>query len=150
MFQFLDLHRQVGGIAGVAVEDLDRDRAVVGRAEQAIDDLEITPFAVAAVAVPGQRAASPIHVAGRNVVQHEGAVLEMAFGQDGLNGGLACTQPPNVGGRSVGEVAQDALTDLAVLAIILPQQDGRGEFRLGTDSIFMDEKNRFGAMVQNN
>ena len=49
------------------------------------------------------------------------------------------TQPLDVGGGPVGEVAQGAFTNLAALAIALAQQDGGGEFRLGTDSIYMAE-----------
>jgi hypothetical protein len=49
-------------IGGVAVEHLDRDRASVRRAEQAIDDLQGSRAAIAAVAPPGQRTATPLHV----------------------------------------------------------------------------------------
>ena len=37
----------------------------------------------------------------------------------------------DVGGGPVGEVAEGALTDLAVLAIALAQQDGRGRVPVG-------------------
>jgi hypothetical protein len=40
-------------------------------------------------------------------------------------------------GRPIGNVGLRALFDPALLAIALAQQDGGGEPRLGTDSIYM-------------
>ena len=85
--------RQRHRIGGVAVEHLDGDRAAVGGAEQAVDDLQRALPAVAAVATLGQRAAAAFHVARRDVVEHQRAVGEMALGQRGLDGGLALQQP---------------------------------------------------------
>jgi len=45
------------------------------------------------VATLGQRTAASRQVARGDVVEHEGAVLQMAFGQCGLDGGLALQQP---------------------------------------------------------
>jgi hypothetical protein len=42
-----DLAGERGGIAGRALEHLDGDRAAVGRAEQAVDDLQLALLAVA-------------------------------------------------------------------------------------------------------
>ena len=39
LFELFDLGAEGGGIGGVAVKHLDRDRAAIGRAQQAIDDL---------------------------------------------------------------------------------------------------------------
>ena len=93
LLQLLDLWRQRLRIAGVAVEHLDGDRAAVGRAEQAIDDLQRALPAITAVATLGQRTAASLHVARRDVVEHQRAVGEMALGQDGFDGGLAHQQP---------------------------------------------------------
>ena len=97
LLELVDLRRQGGRIAGVAVEDLDGDRAAVGRAEQAVDDLQGALPAVAAVAAFGQRTAAAFHVARRDIVEHQRAVLQMAFGQRGLDGGLALQQPVQCG-----------------------------------------------------
>jgi hypothetical protein len=48
LLQRVDLGRQRGGIAGVAGEDLDGDRATVGSAEQAVGDLQLARLAVPA------------------------------------------------------------------------------------------------------
>jgi len=93
LLEFGDLGRERHGIGDVAIEHLDGDRTAVGRAEQAVGDLQRALAAVAAVAALGERAATPFHVARRNVVEHQHAVAEMAFGQRGLDGGLAFQQP---------------------------------------------------------
>ena len=93
LLELVDLARQRHRIGGVAVEHLDGNRAAVGGAEQAVDDLQRALAAVAAVATLGKRAAAPFHVARRDVVEHERAVGEMAFGQSGLDGGLTLQQP---------------------------------------------------------
>ena len=61
--ELVDLGRQGARIAGVAVEHLDRHRAAVGGAQQAVDDLQLALLAVAVVAAPGQRAAAALHIA---------------------------------------------------------------------------------------
>ena len=63
LLELLDLGRQGHRIGGVAVKHLDGDRAAVGGAEQAVDDLQRALPAVAAIAALGQRAAAPFHVA---------------------------------------------------------------------------------------
>src|SRR6202034_1751211 len=72
---------------------LDRDGTTIGSAEQAIDDLQRASASVTAIAAFGKRTAATFHVAGRNIVEHQGAVLQMLSGQRCLNGGLAL-QPP--------------------------------------------------------
>jgi hypothetical protein len=91
--ELVDLRRQRRWIAGVAVKDLNGDRAAVGGAEQAVDDLQHALLAVTVVAQPGQRTAAAFHVARRDIVEHQRAVLQMAFGQCGFDGGLALQQP---------------------------------------------------------
>ena len=93
LLELLDLCRQRHRVGGVAIKDLDGDRAAIGSAEQTVDDLQRALAAVAAVTTLGERAAAPLHVARRDVVEHERAVGEMAFGQSGLDGGLALQQP---------------------------------------------------------
>ena len=39
----------------------------------------------------------------------------------------------------VGQIADGAFTNLAVLTVALAQEEAGGEFRLGTDSIYMAE-----------
>src|SRR4029450_10281047 len=55
-----DLGGQRGGIAGVALEHLDGDRAAVRGAEQAVGDLQLARLAVAAVAARGPRSAAAL------------------------------------------------------------------------------------------
>ena len=92
----LELGHLIGqgrGIAGVAFEHLDGDGTAVGRAQKAIDDLQLALLAVAAVAPLGQRAAAAFDVARRDVVEHQRPALEMAFGEGGLDGRLTLEQP---------------------------------------------------------
>ena len=58
-----DLVAERRGVAGRALEHLDGDRTAIGRAEQAIDDLQLALLAVAIVAELGERAAAAFHVA---------------------------------------------------------------------------------------
>ena len=90
-FGHLGGHRP--GVGGVAGEDLDGDRAALPGAEQAEDDLQGVALAVAAVAAPGQRAASALEVGGGEVVEDEGVVAEVLGGQPGLDGRLAGAEP---------------------------------------------------------
>jgi hypothetical protein len=108
LLELLDLGRQRRRIAGVAVNDLDGNRASVRGAEQTVDDLQHALLAITVVATFGQRTAASLYVARRDVVEHlrirvttrhrvrmrdEHAVLEVALGQCGLDGGLALQQP---------------------------------------------------------
>ena len=93
LLELVDLRRQRRRIAGVALEHLDGDGATVRSAEQAVDDLQRALLAITAVSTFGQRTAASLHVAGRDVVEHQRAVLQMAPGQRRLDGGLARQQP---------------------------------------------------------
>ena len=52
-------------VGGIALEHLDGDRAAVGRAQQAVDDLQLASLAVAIVAEPGELAAAALHDSSR-------------------------------------------------------------------------------------
>jgi hypothetical protein len=63
LLDLVDLCGERARIGGVALEHLDRHRATVGRAQQAVDDLQLALLAVAVVAEPRQLAAAPLQVA---------------------------------------------------------------------------------------
>src|SRR5260370_12461329 len=92
-FQLGDLIAERGRVAGRALEDLDGDRAAIGRTEQAVDDLQLALLAVAVVAELGERAAASLHEARRHVVEDQRAAGEMALGQRRLDRRLAHRQP---------------------------------------------------------
>jgi hypothetical protein len=91
--ELVDLRRQRRRIAGVALEHFDGDGTTVRGAEQAVNDLQRALLAVTAVATFGQRTAAPLHIARRDVVENQRAILQVALGQSGLDGGLARQQP---------------------------------------------------------
>src|SRR5438552_6802411 len=62
LLQLLDLRRQGQRIGGIALEHLDGDRATVGGAHQANDNLRPVAPVVAAVAMLGQFAAASFEV----------------------------------------------------------------------------------------
>ena len=119
LLQFFDLAGQGHRIGGIAIEHLDGDRAAVGRAEQAVGDLQRPLAVIAAIAALGERAATPFHVARGDVVEHERAVAEMAFGQRGLDGRLAFQQPVERGVEFV-------LVDLAEAEHLAEARGGGG------------------------
>jgi hypothetical protein len=84
---------RVVGFGGIAVEHLDRHRAAVGGAEQAVDDLQLALLAVPVVAAPGQGAAVAFQIARRHVVEHQRAAIEAALGQRRLDRRLPGQQP---------------------------------------------------------
>ena len=49
----------------------------------------------------GQGAAASLHVAGRDVVEHQRAILQVPFGQCRLDGGLTLAQPVERGVKFV-------------------------------------------------
>ena len=105
-----DLVGERHGIGGVALEHLDGDGAAVGRAEKAVDDLQLALLAVAVVAALGQRAAAAFDVARRDVVEHQRPALQMALGERGLDRTLALEQPVERGVEFVlANVAQGQL-----------------------------------------
>ena len=93
LLQLGDLIGHRFGIAGIALEHLDRDRAAVGGAQQAVDDLRLALLAVAVVAALGQRTAAAFDIARRDVVEHQRPALQMALGERGLDRALALMQP---------------------------------------------------------
>jgi hypothetical protein len=107
LLQLAHLRSQSGRIAGVAGEDLDRHRAAVGGAQQAIDDLRLVFLAVPAIADVGQFATPSLDIARRDVIEHQRAAREMPLGQLGLDPHgtspraegprLACAQPVQSG-----------------------------------------------------
>jgi hypothetical protein len=93
LLELVDLRRQRRRIASVAVEDFDCHRTTVRGAEQAVDDLQGALLAITAGSTFGQRTAASRHLARRDVIEHQRAVLQVALGQRGLDGGLARQQP---------------------------------------------------------
>ena len=69
------------GIAGVALEHLDRHRAALTVAQQAIDDLRPVGTMIAAIAVLRQLAAPAFEIGGADVVEGQGAAGQVAPGQ---------------------------------------------------------------------
>ncbi len=98
------------GVGGVAGEGLHGDRAAIAIAQQAVHDLRSVGAVVAGVAVRGELAAGAFEVAGGEVVEGEGAGLEMARGEMALDGGLALGEPVHglveIVGGGVGDVEE--------------------------------------------
>ncbi len=98
------------GVGGVAGEGLHGDRATIAIAQQAVHDLRSVGAVVAGVAVRGELAAGAFDVAGGEVVEGEGAGLEMARGEMALDGGLALGEPVHglveIVGGGVGDVEE--------------------------------------------
>ena len=123
--QLVDLGGHGGGVGGVAGAHLGGDRTARGVAQQADDDLAAAALAVAGVAATGQLAVLAGVPHGGQVVQREAAVLQVAAGQLGLDGGLAAGQPVEgvvellLGDGAQGEVAGAAGADV--------QQAGQAE-----------------------
>ena len=90
---FVDLGGHGGGVGGVAGAHLGGNRAARGVAQQSDEDLAAATLAVAGVAAAGQLAVLAGVPDGGQVVQREAAVLQVAAGQFGLDGGLAAGQP---------------------------------------------------------
>ena len=84
LLQLVDLRRQRQRIGGIAFEHLDRDRAAVGRAHQADDNLRPVTTVVAAVAMLRQFAAASFEIGGGDVVEQQRAILAGGGGPAGL------------------------------------------------------------------
>ena len=93
LLELVDLGRKRARIAGVALEHLDRHRAAVGGAQQAVDDLQLALLAVAVVAEPRQLAAAALHIARGHVVEHQRAVVQMLARKRLLDRLLALAKP---------------------------------------------------------
>ena len=102
----------VGGVAGVAGEHPDRDRAPGRVGEQPVLDLQLALLAVAGVAPGGQRAAPALQPGGGQVEQRHprriGVRGQMAAGQPGLDRVLPVFQPVHRGVQVAGGRAGDA------------------------------------------
>ena len=81
LFQLGDLGSNGGRIGGVAFEHLNRHGATIRGTQQPDHQLRAVTATVAAVAVAGQRTATSFQVGGGDVVEHQGAVLEVAAGE---------------------------------------------------------------------
>ena len=106
--QLLELRSHGGGVGGVALEDLDRDRTPLAVAQQPEHDLQLPSLAITRVAALGQRTAPSLEVRGAQVVEHQGAVAQVALGQTLLDGALALEQPVHRGVELVFVDAVDA------------------------------------------
>ena len=93
LLELAHLRSHRGGVGGVALEHLHRDRAALGGAHQAEDDLRIVALAVARVAPRSQLAAAPGQPGRSEVVQHQGGAREVLARQAPLDGGLRLVQP---------------------------------------------------------
>ena len=90
----MHLRRHRRGVPRRALEDLDGHRTAFRGTQQADDDLQFAPLAVARVSALGQLAAATLEVTGGHVVQDQGVLPQMAPGQGVLDGLLAGTQEP--------------------------------------------------------
>ena len=85
------------GVGRRALEDLDRKRTTLGRAQQTEDDLQRARLAVAAVPALGQRAMGSLQVTGGQVVEHQRVFLQVPLGQTLLDGRLLPHEPVHGG-----------------------------------------------------
>ena len=110
-----------GGVAGVAGEDPDRDRAAVRVGEQPVLDLQFPFLAVPGVPAGGQRAAPALQPrAGQVEQRHPGRVGlpgQVAAGQLRLDGVLPVLQPVHRGvdviGAGIGDAEVGAQGDIS-------------------------------------
>ena len=82
-----------GGVGGVARVGLHGDRAAATVGQHAVDDDRAAALAVAAVAALHEGAGAAFVVAGRDVVEHLGVLVEVALGEAFLDAVLALEQP---------------------------------------------------------
>ena len=85
------------GVGRRALEDLDRNRTTLGRAQQTEDDLQRALLAVAAVPALGQRAVGSLQVTGGQVVEHQRVFPQVPLGQTLLDGRLLLHEPVHRG-----------------------------------------------------
>src|SRR5204863_7920208 len=91
--QFIDLGSDGFGVGSVAGKDFDRDRASGSVGEQTKDDLQFTGLVVPRVAEFGQRTMAPFEVSRSQIIKHQAALGEMAFGKRLLDARLLWEQP---------------------------------------------------------
>ena len=80
-------------VSRVALEHLHGDRAALGGAHQAKDDLRVVALAIARMATSGQLAAAPSQPGGGEVIEHQGGAHQVLARQAPLDGGLRLVQP---------------------------------------------------------
>ena len=123
-----------GGVAGVAGEDPDRDRAAFGVGEQPVLDLQFAFLAVPGVAAGGQRAVRAFQPRGRQVEQrHLGRVglRSQVTGRElGLDRVLPVLQPVHRGVDVVGSRVRDA--EVGAQGGVVPPGQG-GQLGAGLD-----------------
>ena len=123
-----------GGVAGVAGEDPDRDRAALGVGEQPVLDLQFPFLAVPGVAAGGQRAARALQPRAGQVEQRHlrrvGLRAEVAAGQFRLDGVLPVLQPVHRGVDVIGGRLRDA--EVAAQGGVTPPGQG-GQLGAGPD-----------------
>ncbi len=127
---------RVGGVARV---HLHRYRPSFWRAHKPPVDLQLSRLAIAAVTERRQRAAAALHIARGEVVEHEGALLEMPARERVLDPLLALCQP-------VHHRQQLGLFDLAERQLVgqrgLRKAAGHRQLRGGRDHQLTDHRHR--------
>ena len=93
LLELADLRGERLRVGDIAREHLDRHRAAIGGAQQAIDDLQLALLAVPVVAQARERAATAFEIARRHVVKHQRVAPQVAPGERGLDRRLAGEQP---------------------------------------------------------
>ena len=147
MPQLVDLRAHGGRVRGVAVEHLHRHRTALGVAQQPELDLQLAALAVARVAAPPQRTAAPFQPHRRQVVKHQGAVLQMPLGQAPLDGVLTLEQPVHGGVKIVlVAVFQPQRLGQRVARGRLGQAPGGGQFRAGVQDPGDDHRQHASAL----
>ena len=98
----VDLRGERRRIGGVAVEHLDRHRAAIRGAQQADHQLRAIAPVVSTVTVLREFAAASFQVGGGDVVEQQGAVLEVTAGQRRFDERLLARQPVERGVELAG------------------------------------------------
>ena len=131
------------GVGRVALEHLDRHRAALRIAQQAVDDLRKASLAVAVVAELDQPGMVAGVVAAAHVVEHQRAVLEVPLGQLGFDLRLPRHQPIQ---RLVefffGDLAQSQFHGQARRRRFFLQTAAGGQLRLRRDQPHDDQGDR--------
>ena len=146
--KLVQLTAQGGGIGGVALEDLDRDRASVPVAEQG-DDLELPLLLVPGVAVCCQLALQAFEVDRGQIAEDEGAVLEMPPGESPFDLPLAGEQPVHRFVEIIGRGVFDAeFLGEGVVGGFAGESSGGGEFGPRFDDARRDHGDCEGALLR--
>jgi len=124
-------------------EDLDRDRPPLRLADEPVDDLERAAAAVARETAGGKRAGEALEVGGRDVVEDERALAEVAAGKPGLDRRLTLPQPVH---RRVELVGVDALDPKLLGQRRLRKRARAGELRGRLEHPLADHRQRVRAL----